>query len=83
MSAERVAVDPESFPHTLERLTIRDAMGDVLRVMRLQSDEDGFVATVTSGGGITVALDLDDTLALLSFLADAAGVERYVTGGAS
>lgn len=79
MSATRYPVDPGFEPHVVERLHIVDPGGDELVVRRLLQDDDGFVAMLDTGTD-PVALDLDDTLSLLSFLADAAGVERYVPG---
>ena len=69
---------------------VRSDRGDVLAIADkyrgeltvhggLATHPDGFVVEVlVPGYGIAVGLDLDDTLALLSFLADALGVERFV-----
>lgn len=77
MSATRYPVVDPVDPHVVERLHIVDPGGDELVVRRLRDADDGFVVMLDTGTA-PVALDVDDTLALLSFLADAAGVERYV-----
>lgn len=70
--------------HGADRLRVTDADGDRLDVDRELLTGSDVVAYVTMPGRGAVALDLDDALALLSFLADAAGVERFVPGdGAS
>lgn len=67
-----------------DRLRVMDADGDRLEVDRKRMGESDAVVYVTMPGRGAVVLDLDDVLALLSFLADAAGVERFVPGdGAS
>lgn len=65
-------------------LVITDPDGDYLTVDRLVRNSREDVALVATGGAGAgaVRLGLDDVLALLSFLADAAGVERFVPGGA-
>jgi hypothetical protein len=56
---------------------IRDADGDRLDVERMRTG-----AALISIGSNSVLVDLEDGLALLSFLADALGVERYVPSDA-
>lgn len=62
-----------------ETLTVTDLSGDVATFDRMRAGGEWVV--ITSG---CAGLDLPDTLAVLSFLADAAGVERFIPGdGAS
>lgn len=61
-----------------DRLRVTDADGDRLEFARELLTGSDVVVYVTMPGRGAVALDLDDVLAVLSFLSDAAGVERFV-----
>lgn len=60
-------------------IAVTDNDGDRLEVSRYLS-RDADYPLVLSVAGTYVGVDLDDGLALLSFLADALGVERFVPG---
>ena len=59
----------------LQRLVIRDADGDRMTVTAWPAGEPRVLVTSLAPA---VGLDLNDALALLSFVSDAFGVERYV-----
>lgn len=61
--------------HGEPNLVITDAEGDHVEFVRVVG---GWRCLVLARTPALVGLDLGDSLALLSFLADAAGVERYV-----
>lgn len=78
MSAVR---EPNPDRTCIERLSIVDRDGDRMEFDRL-GDAEVLVWIKRQGG---IVLDVTDGLALLSFLADALGVERYIpeAGGTS
>lgn len=60
----------------IDRLVITDRDGDVLEASRVLTPD--VYAVVILGNGSPVGVTLADGLALLSFLADALGVERHI-----
>ena len=69
-------------PGLQSTLTVTDLDGDSAFFLRQEpATDDDYILTVATGDGRIVGFTLIDTLAVLSFLADAAGVERYVPGG--
>lgn len=74
MSAVRTPADSRD---RVDGIVITDQDGDVLQVERFTSDADRFAALLSIRGD-TIGLTLEDGLTLLSYIADALGVERYV-----
>lgn len=62
----------------LPALAVEDKYRGRVTFVRTPGHPDGFVVEVVAAGAVAIGLDVDDALALLSFFADAAGVERYV-----
>ena len=73
MSAERTVRNGTRY------LEVTDAEGDYLTVVapEVPGERAHYLAVVVLESGPSVGVTLEDGLALLSFLSDALGVERY------